>query len=222
MIHPSGTLILLCEKKDLRCLLLKRSSRISFGGHWAFPGGIVEKEDIPANQSAFTMEAAKNASIRETKEECSLDIENDVIPYSYWETPPNYKKRFGAWYFLTPLESDSQPITMQKSEVDDYQWVTPAEALSQFERQKIQLPPPTYITLIQLARYPSFDALRAKFSKTKEIARFKPTQYKYEEGIVTVHKDDIAYTSGNLEQSGARHRLWMPHSGKWRYEKNDG
>ena len=47
LIMPSASLLLFREEKDLsfKILLLKRSPNISLGGFYAFPGGMIEKQD---------------------------------------------------------------------------------------------------------------------------------------------------------------------------------
>lgn len=53
-------------------------------------------------------------------------------------------------------------------EVTQLDWFTPHEALEAFKNRKIYLPPPTYITLQQLSRFPLVKDLLASLLNQKD------------------------------------------------------
>jgi len=67
-------------------LMLRRNSRIAFGGMWAFPGGQVDPEDGQAGDEMAVR--ARFPAVREVEEEASVCLDPaELARFSHW-TPP--------------------------------------------------------------------------------------------------------------------------------------
>lgn len=108
-----GAVIFYKDKKDVKVLLVKNNN----SRFWSFPKGHIEP-----------YETEEETAIREVKEETNLDIEilnnfREISKYS-----PFGKIRKKVVFFLA--QTFNNKVTLQKSELDDYIWVTIKEALN--------------------------------------------------------------------------------------------
>ena len=56
---PAATVILLRDQESgLEALMVRRSSRLQFGGMWVFPGGRIDPDDHPAGGAGDELAAA--------------------------------------------------------------------------------------------------------------------------------------------------------------------
>jgi len=117
---PAATVVLLRDnaiddangnQTELRVLMLRKTSKISFGGMWVFPGGKLDAADYPADGDID--QAAQNAAVRETMEEANLKLQpDDFVSFSHWTPPPTTPKRFSTWFFAAPSRTQSiQSVT---------------------------------------------------------------------------------------------------------------
>ena len=102
---------------DDQILISKRPEKKHLSGYWEFPGGKVEKNEIP-----------KNAIIREVKEELNVNINNKCIaPLSFSEFD------YGKFQLLLLLyvcrRWEGEPMSMEKNKI---KWVK-ANMLRQFK-----------------------------------------------------------------------------------------
>ena len=68
---PAATVVLLRDgDAGIEVLMLKKNSKITFGGMWVFPGGKIDAEDYPVAGDVDA--AARIAAARETQEEAGL------------------------------------------------------------------------------------------------------------------------------------------------------
>ena len=89
---PAATVVLLRDAPDLEVLMLHKTSKISFGGMWVFPGGRIDPEDHP--EDGDMDQAARNAAARETQEEAGLiSAPESFVFFSHWTPPPSTPKR---------------------------------------------------------------------------------------------------------------------------------
>src|SRR5579859_4821173 len=69
-------------------LMLRRNSKLVFGGMWVFPGGRVDPGDADPANPGDEMAAARRAAVRETQEEAGLHLDADaLVPLSHWIPP---------------------------------------------------------------------------------------------------------------------------------------
>src|SRR5262245_65278263 len=100
--HHAATVVLLRDgASGLETLMLRKNSRLAFGGMWVFPGGRIDDADRVAD--ADELAAAANAAVREAAEEAGLVVPpSGLIPFSHWTPPLMAPKRFLTWFFLAP------------------------------------------------------------------------------------------------------------------------
>jgi len=221
---PAATVILLRNvqqpdtdrQSELQVLMLRKTSKISFGGMWVFPGGKIDAADYPAGAEQPKTEqlsvAARNAASRETMEEANLQLEpNEFIEFAHWTPPPTTSKRFATWFFIAAGTPDA--IEVDGGEIEDHRWINPAAALAQHAEGEIDLVPPTWVSLYQLTKFASLtDTL--KHFKAKAIRRYETHLAKRSDGVrVAMWDGDAGYEAWDADATGATHRLTMAKGG---------
>jgi 8-oxo-dGTP pyrophosphatase MutT (NUDIX family) len=207
---PAATIVLLRDATELEVLMLHKSSQIAFGGMWVFPGGRIDAEDYPSDGDVNV--AARNAAVRESREEAGLTLTPDgFVWFAHWTPPPVTPKRFATWFFAA--RADSHNVTIDGGEIQNHQWVTPAGALAQQAAGTIDLAPPTWVSLYQMSRCPTVDAV------LERLRAYGPRYYKTRiskraDGVrVAMWYGDAGYGKWDADASGARHRLVMTPGG---------
>ena len=75
---PAATVVLLRDTDDgPEVLMLRKNSKIAFGGMWVFPGGRIDPGDYPADGDKDT--AARNAAAREARRR---PASRSILPHS--------------------------------------------------------------------------------------------------------------------------------------------
>lgn len=203
----AGTAILVRDAPDgYEVLLIRRPDRGSFAGAWAFPGGMIE--EIDCREDEDEVDDARRAAIRETLEEVGLRAA-DLVTLSRWTPPIEAPKRVRTWFFLASHIHGE--LTPAPDEVADWQWVRPAEALSQHVNREIELFPPTWVTLSWLADATAREGIL--------VAPAEPLFYSTHilgglEGQIFVFEGDAEHPAGGT----SRHRL-QTGSRPWQYER---
>ena len=220
-IQPAATVVCLRDAPaGLEVLLVRRNAKLVFhGGAWVFPGGRVDAKDAGGDGDVrFEESAARRAAVRETQEETSLRVEaGSLVPVSHWTTPPGFPRRFSTWFFLVDIHDGV--VAVDRGEIEAPWWVTPAEALAQQAAGTIELPPPTFVSLVGLATQSAVeDAMQA--ARGAGIERYVPRLIRRPDGAVSLYTGDAGYEARDPDRGGKRHRLWMLRDG-WRYERHD-
>ncbi len=214
----AATVILLRDAAEgLETLMLRRNSKLAFGGMWVFPGGRLDPEDWKGFAEEDLLGASRRAAAREAKEEAGLEVEESLlVPYSHWTPPPIAPKQFLTWFFVAPAPEGR--VSIDRGEIHDSEWMRPAEALGRRDDQEIELAPPTIVTLTELCSHADVaGAIRGAQDREPEV--FATRVGKVEGGVTAMWHGDAGYEASDPESPGARHRLWMLDSG-WRYERN--
>ncbi len=218
--RPAAAVVVLRDGANgCETLLVLRNPQLAFhGGSWVFPGGRIDAQDyasVAAPQDVVA--AARLAAIREAKEEAAVDIAaQDLVLFSRWVTPEGLPKRFDAWYFAAPAQSDR--VQVDGGEIFDHRWMRPQDALAAHRAGEMDLPPPTWVTLHHFASAPNV-AAALEHARRTPFEAFLPRLQMLSEGACALYGGDAAYESGDLELQGQRHRLWMI-PGDWRYERD--
>ena len=201
----------------IETLMLRRNSKIAFGGMWVFPGGRIDDADRAGLDPADEQAAARRAAVREAGEEAGLAVvEASLVPFSHWTPPAIAPRRFHTWFFLAPAPAGR--VSIDDGEIHEHAWLRPEEALRRRDAQEIELAPPTFVTLFELARMGGVErALAAARARTPE--RYTTRIAKAQGGVVALWHGDAGYDAGDAAAPGARHRLWMQDAG-WRYERD--
>ena len=208
---PAATVVLVRQKPHLEVLMLKKNVDISFGGMWVFPGGRVDEEDHA--DAGDSLQAAKNAAVRETMEEAGLSLSaEEFVWFAHWTPPASTPKRYATWFFLAPLDQDDE-IKIDGGEILNYQWIRPSDAHDKHAAGEIDLAPPTWITLHQLAQYEQMGDLMA-FLQDEPAKYYETRIVKNSAGErVALWAGDTAYESGDADTEGDRHRLILGSEG---------
>lgn len=217
---PSATVVLVRDGADeLEVLMIHRGAETTFGGMWAFPGGVIEDGDIPPGTEPDPLPAARRAAARETREEIGLDVdESALVWWSHW-LPPTVSlagKRFSTWFFVAEageIHADEH-VDIDGEEVHAHEWIAPANALARQATGEILIAPPTFVTLEQLHRYGDVaSALGAA------DPRYFATQVAFgpDGARICLWDGDAGYGLADAMVQGPRHRLVMDDDAGWRY-----
>lgn len=216
---PAATVVLLRDgTQGIEVLMLRKTSKISFGGMWVFPGGKIDAEDYPGKDpdSGATEAAARNAAVRETAEEAGLALSvDDFVQFSHWTPPPSTPKRFATWFFAAPARGAEDIVRVDGQEIDDYQWVNPTTALERHALQEIDLVPPTWVSLYHLSQ---FDKTAAAISRLQRepVRSYFTRLAKRSDGVrVAMWHGDAGYDDYNADADVSQnsHRLVMAPGG---------
>ncbi|MFV0259442.1 MAG: NUDIX hydrolase [Acidimicrobiales bacterium] len=217
---PAATVVLARDgAQGIEVLMLRRNSKIAFGGMWVFPGGRVDDDEIvPGDVQA----SARAAAVREAEEETGLIVESaDLTPWSFW-IPPQASavqtkgpfRRFATWFFLAPAPGGE--VNIDGGEIHEHQWLTPPSAMAMRDAGEIELVPPTWITLWQLSRHANLgDAVEWARGTTPEEFRTRPIA---KDPTTLAWAGDAAHDGGDAAAAGPRHRLVLDPAG-WAYER---
>jgi 8-oxo-dGTP pyrophosphatase MutT (NUDIX family) len=207
---PAATVVLLRENPELEVLMLHKTSQIAFGGMWVFPGGRIDPEDYPPDGDVNA--AARAAAVRETLEEAGIAAREDAfVWFAHWTPPPGTPKRFTTWFFAAA--ADSHDVIIDGGEIQDHQWLRPADALAKHAASEIDLAPPTWVTLFELARAQTVEAALARF-RARPPRVYETRIGKRADGVrVAMWKEDAGYASADAMREGGRHRLNMAPGG---------
>ena len=210
---PAATVALLRDCNGVtEVLMLKKNSKIAFGGLWVFPGGRIDDDDYEAPDDLE--QAARNAAVRETMEEANMTLEGEAFHwFAHWTPPASTPVRFATWFFLARAPSASDEVRVDGGEIKEHTWITPADALQRHAREEIDLAPPTWVTLYHLSKYsPSAEAI-------EHFSQLAPRYYethlaKSSTGTrIAMWKGDAGYEDYDADAEGATHRLVMEPSG---------
>lgn len=217
--HDAATVVLLRDGPDgLETLLLRRNSRIAFGGMWVFPGGRVDAADAAGVAPDDALGPARNAAVREALEEAGMAVPaTSLVPLAHWTPPAMAPKRFLTWFFLAPAPAGTVRIDL--GEIHEHAWVRPRTALDRRNALEIDLAPPTWVTLEWLAVRPDV-ATAIAAARRAEPERFATRIVATADGPVALWAGDAAYAVDDVDVDapGGRHRLVMATAG-WRYER---
>lgn len=216
----AATVILLRDgEAGLETLMLRRNSKIAFGGMSVFPGGRLDPADWEGLSPEDELGAARRAAVREAFEECGLRVEADsVLPFSHWTPPLVNMRRFITWFFVA--RAGEGEVVIDDGEIHESTWMRPIEALKRRDEGVIELAPPTFVTLSELATFADVDsALAAIEGRSPE--RFQTVMATGDDGMVVLWHGDAGYETADARAAGARHRLEVRKSGPWRYERTD-
>lgn len=216
---PAATVILVRDGADgLETLMLRRNPHGAFGGMWVFPGGRIDPDDADPAAPDDELAAARRAAVREAAEEADMAVDPvAVVPFSHWTPPAITPKRFATWFFVAPAPDGD--VTVDGAEIHDHGWIGPAAALQHHAAGELDLAPPTFVTLHQLAAHDDVAGLlTAAAAATPEHFVTHPARTAAGEALLTWH-GDVAYGGGDPDTPGPRHRLrWS--SLPWRYERH--
>ena len=114
-----------------------------------------------------------------------------VMPFAHWVTPEIEIRRYDTRFLLARLPA-GQAASHDAGEMTALEWLTPLDAVARAERGEIRLPPPTWITLTQLAQFPSIDQAW-QWASTTPMVRIQPIFARDAAGATVRLPGDPAY-----------------------------
>ena len=201
---PAATVVVLRDGPGgLESLMLRKNSRLAFGGMWVFPGGRID--DADHDGSGDLIAAARNAAAREASEEAAIVLDPaDLVHFSYWIPPPLAPKRFATWFFAA--RAPSEDVTIDDGEIVHHEWMTPAAAMRRRDAGEIELIAPTWVTLHTLGPFDAVgDALEGL--RRRRSRRYETRIGQGEHGPVSLWHGDAGYETADPSVPGPRHRL---------------
>lgn len=220
-IRPAATVVLLREHVGrMEVLLLRRNKAVQFAsGLWVFPGGAIDAEDF-AGESPDLMAVARRAAIREAREETGLAIDHCELQFfAHWTTPEHEVKRYATWFFVTAVAVGDIDVVIDGSEIVEHRWLEPQAAVALHRAGQLEMMPPTFITLTELASCTSAEAVMAMY-RARPVLEILPRFVVTDAGRVALYPDDAGYDSLDPEVQGKRHRCYRYRDG-WHYEVDD-
>ncbi len=216
-VHPAATVVLLRDGADgLDILFVRRNAALDFhGGAWVFPGGRIDPPDYAGGDDVE--QAARRAAVREAHEEAGVEISaEDLVHIANWTTPAGLPKRFAAWFYA--VAAGREEVRVDGGEIDDYRWMRPAAAIVAHDGGEIMLPPPTFVTTLQLAEFITVEEALSALSR-RDPGDYVPRAHDVPGGRVSLYEGDAGYDTRDPDCPGPRNRLWLVDSG-WRYERS--
>ncbi len=219
-VRPASTVVLLRDTpRGLQTLMLKRNKALIFaGGAWVFPGGSLDPQDIEAGEGDLVA-ASRIAAAREAREESGLSPRlEDMVLLSHWTTPIGEPRRFSTWIYAAPLLEDIE-VAIDGSEIHDHQWLGVREAVREHEAGRLNMLPPTYITLQRLSLYDDLAQMIAA-ERDSPVPEVFPVFAADGDRVLVMFRGDAGYDEGNAALPGPRHRAVLEDDG-WRYDYRD-
>jgi 8-oxo-dGTP pyrophosphatase MutT (NUDIX family) len=236
-VQPAATVVLVRDAgSGTEVLMLRRTSKVAFGGLWVFPGGKVEVDDLEqARRDAgaglaqrhgsvadeLAVLAARLAAVREVTEETGLTVDpGELVPLARWTPPPQAPRRYRTWFFLAVAPAGT--VTVDGGEIDAHRWLAPAAALEAHRCGDIELAPPTWVTLWQLAGHGGSVTAGAlvRAASTRPVQAFSTQIVADGDRVAALWEGDAGYETGALDAAGPRRRLWLA-PGAWQLEWPD-
>jgi 8-oxo-dGTP pyrophosphatase MutT (NUDIX family) len=217
--HPAATVVVLRQRdgEGMQVLMLHKNTGHAFGDMWVFPGGRVDPSDGADGDSEH--DCARNAAVREAREETGMELSaDDLVAFAHWTPPPESPRRFATWFFLADSPADVGDVRVDGAEIVVHSWISANDALGRHARREIQLAAPTWVTLHGLARW-SVPLEAVEAARAQAVAYFATRLVEVNDTRVALWADDAGYLTGDVTSTGARHRLVMTRSGPWSYER---
>lgn len=210
----AATVVLLRNAEDgIETLMLRKNSKIAFGGMWVFPGGRVDDGDrIGGGAPLDDVDAARNAAAREAREEAEIEVDPDsMVVFAHWIPPAIAPKRYATWFFAARVgdrpERD-ETVRIDQGEIVEGEWMTPETCLQRHHEGEVELAPPTWVTLATLREHRSAEAALACL-KTRTPRHHATRISNSQKGPVAMWAGDGGYEANDATLGGPRHRLEM-------------
>ena len=205
---PAATVVLVRDgAAGVEVLMVRRSDQLrNFKGMWVFPGGRIDPLDHEGADGIY--EAALNAAVRETAEETGMVVEADqLFQLSRWTAPEEAPKRFDTWFFAGVVPG-AEAVVVAGGESMEHRWTNAPSVLADHAAGERKMMPPTFITLLAVARFDSCTALRETLL-AEEAFHFMPRVAASGDELHFLYGGDAGYETRDPSIEGPRHRCIM-------------
>ena len=96
-----------------------------------------------------------------------------LVPFAHWVTPEVETRRYDTRFFLVEMPV-GQEARHDQDETTDLLWMSPHDAIARCLAHEIMLPPPTWTTLKQFARFSSLPTALAGPTRSASCASSRP------------------------------------------------
>ena len=210
---PSATVVLLRDAEEgVEVLMLKKNSKITFGGMWVFPGGKIDAADQEPGEVPEL--GARKAAVREAQEEANIVLDAEAFHYfSHWTPPPGPQKRFTTWFFAANANGADHVVEIDDGEIKAHAWLNPANALVRHAKGEIDIVPPTWVSLYHLSQHTTVSNFFAHL-QNRPVHNYSTRVVKGSNEVrVAMWTGDAGYESWDADVAGERHRLIMGEGG---------
>jgi 8-oxo-dGTP pyrophosphatase MutT (NUDIX family) len=139
--------------------------------------------------------------------------------WTRWVTPKGAalsKKRFDTWFFLARLP-DEQTAIHDSVEATESIWLSPKEALQQFEQGRIELAAPQIMSLLHLAQHSSTSSVLAE-AASRNPPTIEPEVFEQAQGRVFCYPGDPLHSVAQRALPGPTRLLYR----NQRFELGEG
>lgn len=139
--------------------MVRRSAKSTFmPSTLVFPGGALDAEDGDPDRAETWTRAAR----RECEEEANLRLETELVWFDTWLTPSaEPRRRYLARFFWASVPAGVE-ARADGVETHEGRWGRAEEHLEAWDREEVDLPPPTLSILLRFAELGTeLEALRA-------------------------------------------------------------
>ncbi|MGH2760079.1 MAG: MBL fold metallo-hydrolase [Actinomycetota bacterium] len=91
-----------------------------------------------------------------------------LVPHGRLITPEQAPIRFDARFFLAPMP-EGQAVVPHPTEVIEWLWITPSEALERAQRKELPVPIPTLAILQGLAELPGYEQVLGQRGQARQV-----------------------------------------------------
>jgi 8-oxo-dGTP pyrophosphatase MutT (NUDIX family) len=162
-----------------------------------------------ANRRALSSGANSFAEI--LRQEKILLFPDALIPFSHWITPEGEKKRFDTRFLLAKLPRGQETVS-DNTELTEFLWVTPQNALRMHFSREIMLMPPTLKTVLELAQFASVDEL---FAAAKKRLLYPILPQIFEQGVKLPHDPEYGLDQYRRPANPAEPSRIIAEDGVW-------
>ena len=213
---PAATVVVLRDGDDgVETLMLRKNSKIAFGGMWVFPGGKIDNDDevLDANGKPDELATAAAAAVREAAEEASVAVDPaDLVWFAHWVPPPVMPKRFATFFFAARHDEPTSKVLIDDGEITEHEWMRPVDAMARRDGGEIELAPPTWMTLHRLSGFTTIAGALAELD-AEDPPFYETHMARTDDGPVAMWTGDAGYESNDPSVEGPRHRLTLIEDG---------
>jgi hypothetical protein len=147
------------------------------------------------------------------EEECGVLLAaEELVHFCNWTTPEGPGRRFATWFFVAQAQLSATDIVIDQGEIHEFQWLRPQQALDLHQRGKLDLMPPTFLSLRLIGHYQTaVDAVNALNLRT--AYEVTPRLCRVQGEMICLYPGDAGYTQSDGTVFGARHRTVFAEQG---------